>query len=94
VRSGGHDSPLVFELSSNDTGKQLIPCFGMRHAFLACAVRGGPDEMKEESQEQLCLAIMKELDPHRLLQPVIKLNGALQPRETHLQRVHPNSPTA
>jgi hypothetical protein len=37
---------------------------------------------------------MKELDPHRLLQLVIKLNGALQQRETQLQRVHPNSPTA
>jgi hypothetical protein len=50
--------------------------------------------MEEESWEQLCLAIMKESDPHRLLQLVIKLNSALQQRETELQRVHLNSPMA
>jgi hypothetical protein len=50
--------------------------------------------MEEESWEQLCLAIMNEADPHRLLQLVIKLNGTLQERETELQRVRLNSPMA
>jgi hypothetical protein len=50
--------------------------------------------MEEESWKQLCLAIMNEADPHRLLQLVIKLNSTLQERETELQRVHLNSPMA
>jgi hypothetical protein len=44
--------------------------------------------MGEESWERLCLAIMKEADPHRLMQLVIKLNSTLQERERGLRRVH------
>ena len=50
--------------------------------------------MEEESWEQLCLAIMKEADPHRLMKLVIKLNSTLQERETELQRGHLNSAMA
>ena len=46
--------------------------------------------MKEESWERLCLAIMKQVDPHRLMQLVIKLNSTLQEYETGPQRVHLN----
>jgi hypothetical protein len=62
----------------------------------ACIAKPAPIEegrsMEEESWEKLCLAIMKEEDPHRLMQLVINLNSALQKRETELQRVHCNLP--
>jgi hypothetical protein len=44
--------------------------------------------MRGESSQRLCIAIMKEADPHRLMQLVIKLNSTLQERETELQRLH------
>lgn len=42
--------------------------------------------MKDESWRQLCEAIMKEKDPHRLMEMVAELNIKLEEREIELRR--------
>jgi hypothetical protein len=56
------------------------------------AAREEDGAMQKQSWERLCLAIMKEVDPHRLMQLVIKLNSILEECETGLQSVHLNPP--
>jgi hypothetical protein len=48
--------------------------------------------MQQELWQRLCLAVMKEADPNRLLQLVIKLNSTLEEQETERQRIHSNYP--
>jgi hypothetical protein len=48
--------------------------------------------MEKESWERLCLAIMKEVDPNRLMQLVIKLNSTFEEREAEPQGVYLNPP--
>jgi hypothetical protein len=42
--------------------------------------------MQDESWRQLCEAIMKEKDPHRLMQMAAELNIKLEEREIELRR--------
>ena len=44
--------------------------------------------MRVESWQRLGTAMMKEADPHRLMQLVIKLNSRLREPETELPRLH------
>ncbi len=43
--------------------------------------------MQEESWRRLCEAIMRETDPHRLMQLVTQLNETLDQRENQLRRI-------
>jgi hypothetical protein len=46
--------------------------------------------MKDESWRQLCEAIIKEKDPHRLMEMVAELNIKLEEREIELRRSNGN----
>lgn len=48
--------------------------------------------MEDESWRRLCEAIMKEKDPHRLMQLVTELNQTLAHRENELRRIRLNQP--